>query len=68
MNGFNHLSTDEMIHELHRRLMIAGVTNCTCMTKTPDPGYHSDTCRYARTARAADRLDQVKTLIEGILV
>jgi hypothetical protein len=68
MNSMSHISTLEMLNELQRRLMVAQVASCQCMTKTPDPAYHRLTCRYARLARAGDSLDAVEALVEGLLI
>lgn len=35
-------------------LMIARISSCTCLTKTPDPSYHAENCRYRIFADTSD--------------
>jgi len=68
MNGMAHYSTEEMLLELQRRLLLAEVASCRCMTKTPDPAHHNTDCPYRRLATAGDHLDQAEELLKGVLI
>lgn len=42
-------------------IQYAALSSCLCITKTPDPQYHQDTCTYKK-------LKQAETLLESCIV
>lgn len=42
--------------ELARAIDVACTASCTCLTKTPEPQYHAETCRYRCLRRVSDGL------------
>jgi hypothetical protein len=53
-----HAARIERDRELRVKLMQADAGACTCMTKTPEPACHADTCRHRLLMEALMLLDQ----------
>jgi hypothetical protein len=51
--------TDAVIKEALINLHIATVGSCSCITKTPDPKYHSELCRYKQLISIINQLQQL---------
>ena len=43
-----------------KELISEMVGSCTCMTKTPDPEYHREDCKYAILRKEYDELLKTK--------
>lgn len=39
-----------------KTIAVATVASCECGTKTPDPAFHNETCRYRRLEEALSNL------------
>lgn len=37
---------EKVINDVLRKLDYLSIASCSCLTKTPDIEFHSDTCRY----------------------
>lgn len=52
--------TEEALDDLQKRLNRIWIATCTCLTKTPDVEFHSDTCTYKGIIQADDAITELR--------
>lgn len=53
------LQTSEKVKDINMKLLRASGCSCTCMTKTPEPEFHKESCTYRLIREAMELVNEL---------